>query len=407
MPSLVGSEMCIRDRPEIYDEYVYKTMKVWDTKGLDLAEQEPYFRDSEFILEILKVLGLEYTKYSKPIKITGKKGFNLAPEILRRVIVLEHDRWIIDRVSMGWIFQETHVFGLKGFSCLRPLNTYEQDTSDISSEEYRHILHFLTKYINMLPVIFSEAGYSVSNLNLTDQKIKEIDNRITNYYADNESYINRQNRELSIRSKYHIEKLAQSLFTHQTELMKMYFGSVSSRDFEYKDLPRRKKIYLESWSKSIAEDLCEKKLSIIPYFKNLGNPKFSLIVSNDLVTTKEEQPHGEEKLDLITEEMMISGADAEMQQCAEEKMKLSAKELSKQDTIDLAHVIHRRWVKYLEQNGWKSSDKSNYSEKTSAMLRSFSDLEDKQKNLLFKIASNYPKILEESEILLYLSLIHI
>jgi hypothetical protein len=357
-----------KKKPEIFDEYIYRSGREWDNSGFDKAEQEPYFKDSEFIFEILEILGLEYEK-SIDNKVPYEQ-LTLPPEILSSLFVLEHDRWIIDRISIGWVYSNKDTFGLRVLPSLMPLNSYQNVLPNREQQfpEYIYILQFLDRYIEIIPEIFSNSGFSLLGQKTLYKKedVDEINRKIKDYYSNNESNIRKQNSTLQIGSKYHIKKLAISLYEKQIELMKVYFGSVAQNfNYTYDELPKRKQVFFENWAKSITEDFFEIDYSIIPFFNERGKPKIKTTLENN-------------------------------------------------DIVSIAEKIHKRWLKYLKQNGWTYVDsfESNYRLKHSIMLKPYSELIEERKTKegttiinkqekIICVAKEYVKILEDGEIMLY------
>jgi hypothetical protein len=322
-----------------------------------MAEQEPYFRDSEFFFEILEILGFEY-EYN-PHKIDpAYRPLILPSELLSHVLVLEHDRWLIDRVSVGYGYLDPHTFGLKGFPSLMPLYVYEKNKSTKNISDYQYLLRFLDQYIRIIPQLLSKSGCQLSprEKKFNNVEINEIKEKIDAYYFDKKSYIRKRNRGILIRSKFIIERLAENLFTNQTDLMKEYFGLVSGRqyNYNYSALPQRKKTFFENWAKSIAKDIDNINCSVIPFIEGRGKPDINL--------------------------------------------ELNEKEIKK-----LAEIIHERWLNYLKENGWSvaSETASDYAKKFSVMLRPYRELSEDQQKFAQIIARKFPKLLEENGIIIY------
>lgn len=345
------------------DHYWYELD--WDN-FFDKGEKEPFLRDSEFLLEIISILGYEYIIIND---IPDNSHFlesvkQLKPKLKKKIFNMEHDRWLIDRVSLGWIFSNNHLFGTKNYRGLLPLSYIDNKDSTT--------LDYIKNYFYSISKILENSNICIKPKNLVP---KEIINNIKNNYSKDSFYIHRRNKELIIESEYHINILADKLHNQQIPLMKKYLGTIVSKDemnkivdFDYKKLPPLYKEFFTQWAKKICEDLAYIDLSVIPY---IAEKNKAGVVETQKIMYRIFK-HNKHLFHISSEEEEYLGKQ-----------------------------VHNRWYDFLMKNNWTLGTKSNYNNKQCKYLTTYTLLNEDIIKSIRKVTRSYPQILMNSYFIIY------
>jgi len=365
-----------------YDDHYWYELG-WDNL-IDNSEKEPFLRDSEFLLEIVALLGYEY---SYPNINPDNSDFSqtisrLKENSMTLLFVLEHDRWLVDRVSLGWIYSNKHIFGSKNHAALLPLDYMPKDDTIA--------IDYIKEYMTTIPIILANSNIQIRKKNIQNEI--SLEEKIKEYYCNRSSYISKRNKHVLIESEYHIRELAKKLHGCQTDLMKEYFGSAERGDceesrlnyincaemiqkgkietntYDFERLPIEYQNFFYQWGKKICEDLSLLNISVIPYISKDNKIEGSSLKKfmNDVYSIKKERfVFSEKEIELVTKQ------------------------------------IHKRWIKFLKENNWSEDGHSEYKKKKSKWLKPFSLLPGDIIDKLKLVVMSYPEILVNCDFLVY------
>lgn len=296
----------------------YKKMRTsldseWE--NLNNNYKEKYIRTAEFIPEILKILGISVEEKTDDDKLN--KIFMPNFNILDYIACLEHDRWIIDSVSLAWTYSKNKLSKMKSHDSLIPY-LYLNDSLDskICVKEYTTKMESgecLSSKIYAINYITNIQNYlNESNLSLVCKKkpANEILKAINNYYSNKGSKLNLLNKNLLIYDEERVEEIAKRLHEHFCKLKEVYYKNKYDVIFRmsWEELPDNVKDRIRDSARRMPKKFAEINCSYIPFYGEDNKP--------------EDHPS-------------------------------IVKEFDCNDIQKLAEIEHKTWITELINNGWR------------------------------------------------------